>query len=48
MCNRYQTLKDAELLLKKFGAPNKPADGKYDMCRAAGLSGSPGPARKRG
>ncbi|CAB3877655.1 hypothetical protein A9G00_26980 [Achromobacter xylosoxidans] len=24
-------LKDAELLLKKFGAPNKPAGGKYDM-----------------
>lgn len=25
MCSHYQTLKDAELLLKKFGAPNKPA-----------------------
>lgn len=31
MCSHYQTLKDAELLLKKFGAPNKPAGGKYDM-----------------
>lgn len=31
MCSHYQTLKDAELLLKKFGAPNKPAVGKYDM-----------------
>lgn len=27
MCSHYQTLKDAELLLKKFGAPNKPAGG---------------------
>ncbi|MFH7106439.1 hypothetical protein ACFWXM_01175 [Achromobacter xylosoxidans] len=32
MSSYYQTLKDAELLLKKFGAPNKPAGGKYDMC----------------
>jgi len=31
MCSHYQTLKDAELLLKKFGAPNKPAGAKYDM-----------------
>ena len=31
MCSHYQTLKDAELLLKKFGAPNKPAGGKYEM-----------------
>ncbi|MFY4259590.1 hypothetical protein ACOTCG_18510 [Achromobacter xylosoxidans] len=31
MCSHYQTLKDAELLLKKFGAPNKPAGGEYDM-----------------
>ncbi|MGE8657019.1 MAG: SOS response-associated peptidase [Achromobacter sp.] len=31
MCSRYQTQKDAELLLKKFGAPYKPAGGKYDM-----------------
>ncbi|MFY3703225.1 SOS response-associated peptidase [Achromobacter dolens] len=31
MCSHYQTLKDSELLLKKFGAPNKPAGGKYDM-----------------
>lgn len=31
MSSHYQTLKDAELLLKKFGAPNKPAGGKYDM-----------------
>jgi putative SOS response-associated peptidase YedK len=32
MCSHYQTLKDAELLLKKFGAPTKPsAVGKYDM-----------------
>ncbi|MNU43068.1 hypothetical protein D3C71_318440 [compost metagenome] len=31
MCSHYQTLKDAELLLKKFGAPNKPPAGKYDM-----------------
>ena len=35
MCSHYQTLKDAELLLKKFGVPNKPAGGEYDMCRAA-------------
>ena len=31
MCSHYQTLKDAELLLKKFGAPNKPAGAKYEM-----------------
>ena len=31
MCSHYQTLKDTELLLKKFGAPNKPAGAKYDM-----------------
>jgi putative SOS response-associated peptidase YedK len=32
MCSHYQTLKDAELLLKKFGARKKPAaNGKYDM-----------------
>lgn len=31
MCSHYQTLKDAELLLKKFGAPSKPAGAKYDM-----------------
>lgn len=31
MCSHYQTLKDAELLLKKFGATNKPAGGDYDM-----------------
>ncbi len=32
MCSHYQTLKDAELLLKKFGVPEKPkALGKYDM-----------------
>lgn len=31
MCSHYQTLKDAELLLKKFGAPNKPASDKYDV-----------------
>lgn len=31
MCSHYQALKDAELLLKKFGAPNKPAGAKYDM-----------------
>lgn len=34
-CSHYQPLKDAELLLKKFGAPNEPAGGKYDECRAA-------------
>jgi len=31
LCSHYQALKDAELLLKKFGAPSKPAGGKYDM-----------------
>lgn len=32
MCSHYQTLKDAELLLKKFGARRRPAAiGKYDM-----------------
>lgn len=31
MCSHYQTLKDAELPLKKFGAPDKPAGGKYDL-----------------
>lgn len=32
MCSHYQTLKDAELLLKKFGVREKPAAvGKYDM-----------------
>ncbi|MNK83456.1 hypothetical protein D3C87_1032710 [compost metagenome] len=31
MCSHYQTLKDAELLLKKFGVPQKPAVEKYDM-----------------
>lgn len=31
MCSHYQTLKDAELLLERFGAPNKPAGGVYDM-----------------
>jgi putative SOS response-associated peptidase YedK len=32
MCSHYQTLKDAELLLKKFGVREKPeAIGKYDM-----------------
>ncbi len=31
MCSHYQTLKDAELLLKKFGAPNRPPGGSYDM-----------------
>lgn len=31
MCSHYQTLKDAELVLKKFGAPNKPAGAKYEM-----------------
>ena len=32
MCSHYQTLKDAELLLKKFGVRAKPsAVGKYDM-----------------
>jgi hypothetical protein len=36
MCSHYQSLKDTELPLQKFGAPNEPAGGKYDMCRAAG------------
>jgi putative SOS response-associated peptidase YedK len=32
MCSHYQTLKDAEYLLKKFGVPEKPkAMGEYDM-----------------
>ncbi|MFF7060808.1 SOS response-associated peptidase [Achromobacter spanius] len=32
MCSHYQTLKDAELLLKKFGVRQKPAAiGMYDM-----------------
>lgn len=32
MCSHYQTLKDAELLLQKFGVRPKPASaGKYDM-----------------
>ena len=32
MCSHYQTLKDAELLLKRFGVRQKPAAvGKYDM-----------------
>ncbi len=34
MCSHYQTLKDAEPLLKKFGAPNKPAGGKHDRSQA--------------
>ncbi|WP_459668831.1 hypothetical protein [Achromobacter xylosoxidans] len=36
MCSHYQTLKDAELLLKKFGAPNRPGGSKYNMYRDAG------------
>ncbi|MFY3681806.1 hypothetical protein ACOTD7_19355 [Achromobacter xylosoxidans] len=39
MCSHYQTLKDAELLLKKFGAPNRPGGSKYNMCRAALATG---------
>ena len=31
MCSHYQTLKDAELLLKKFGATKQASIGKYDM-----------------
>jgi putative SOS response-associated peptidase YedK len=31
MCNHYQTLKDAELLLKVFGAAKPVPVGKYDM-----------------
>ena len=32
MCSHYQTLKDAELLLKKFGVRERPAAmGKYDI-----------------
>lgn len=31
MCSHYQTLKDAELLLQKFGVRAKPVPGKYDM-----------------
>lgn len=36
MCSHYHSLKDSELLEQQFGAPNEPAGGKYDMCRAAG------------
>lgn len=31
MCSYYQTLKDAELLLARFGVRDKPQGGKYDM-----------------
>lgn len=31
VCSHYQILEDADLLLKKFGAPTKVARGKYDM-----------------
>ncbi|MNV16772.1 hypothetical protein D3C71_1075410 [compost metagenome] len=31
MCSHYQTLKDADLLLTKFGVSQKPAVEKYDM-----------------
>ncbi|WP_226846469.1 hypothetical protein [Achromobacter sp. 77] len=31
MCSHYQTLKDAELLLKKFGVTRPGVLGKYDM-----------------
>lgn len=31
MCSHYQTLKDAELLLQKFGARAPASPGKYDM-----------------
>ncbi len=31
MCSHYQTLKDAELLLQRFGARTAPPAGKYDM-----------------
>lgn len=31
MCSRYQTLKDAELLLKKFGVTRPGMLGQYDM-----------------
>ncbi|MGN3705379.1 SOS response-associated peptidase [Achromobacter xylosoxidans] len=31
MCSHYQTLKDAELLLRRFGAQKPAAIGKYDM-----------------
>lgn len=31
MCSHYQTLKDAELLLEKFGATRSAAPAKYDM-----------------
>ncbi len=32
MCSHYQTLKDADLLLKKFGVSKRPASlGTYDM-----------------
>ncbi|CAB3670826.1 hypothetical protein LMG1873_01106 [Achromobacter piechaudii] len=31
MCSHYQTLKDAELLLRKFGAQRPATVGKYDM-----------------
>lgn len=30
MCSHYQTLKDAERLLERLGAPNKPTGGKHD------------------
>ncbi|WP_241049227.1 hypothetical protein [Achromobacter xylosoxidans] len=45
MCSHYQTLKDAELLLKKFGAPNKPAGGKKR--HVAALPGRVHPAAGR-
>jgi len=32
MCSHYQTLKDAEMLLKKFGVTRPGVLGKYDMC----------------
>lgn len=41
MCSHYQSLKDTELPLQKFGAPNEPAGGKYDMCRASGATRFP-------
>lgn len=31
MCSHYQTLKDAELLLKKFGVSSRPNGGKHDV-----------------
>ena len=36
MCSHYQTLKDAELLLKKFGAPNA---GRWQVRHVAALPG---------